>query len=146
MSMRAYEDIKEMLCDEIDEIARKGEISAGDLEALYKLTDTIKNIDKIVMLEEDGGYSQAGDWEAMGRGRFGDDFARNSYDDGGNSYRGQRRDSMGRYSRARDGRRGYSRDGGKDDMMEHVDMMMEVASTPEEREAVKRFKKQLENL
>ena len=61
-------ELKEKLCEELEEIARKPEMSAGDLEAAHKLTDTIKNIDKIEMLEEDGGYSRAGDWEADMRG------------------------------------------------------------------------------
>ena len=44
----------------------------------------------------------------------------------------------------RGGRRGgYSRSGG---LMEHVDMMMDEAETDEQREAVRRFKKQLENM
>ena len=63
MSMKAYEDIKNQLCDELEEIARKGEMSAGDLETVHKLTDTIKNILKIEMLEidqysRDEGYSE----------------------------------------------------------------------------------------
>lgn len=39
-------------------------MSAGDLEAVHKLTDTIKNIDKIEMLEADGYSNNGGDWEA----------------------------------------------------------------------------------
>ena len=81
-------ELKEKLCDELDEIARKPEMGAGDLEIIHKLTDTIKNIDKIEMMKEDGGYSQVGDWEIEGR----------AYNRG-NSYRGRKRDSMGRYSR-----------------------------------------------
>ena len=45
--MRGLHEIKEMLCKELEEYARKGELSAGSLDALHKLTDTIKNIDKI---------------------------------------------------------------------------------------------------
>lgn len=154
MSMRALDELREKFCDELDEIARKDEMSAGDLEAVHKLTDTIKNIDKICIMDEDGGYSQAGDWEA--RGHFGDRYARErGYNEDGNSYAGRHRDSMGRYSRegrggdySRRGRggRGYSRDGGKEEMMEHVEILMDAATTEEERQAVKRFKKQLEDL
>ena len=43
-------ELKEKLCEELEEIARKPEMSAGDLEAAHKLTDTIKNIDKIEMM------------------------------------------------------------------------------------------------
>ena len=45
-------ELKEKLCEELKEIARKGELGAGDLEIVHKLTDTIKNLDKIEMLEE----------------------------------------------------------------------------------------------
>ena len=49
-------ELKEKLCEELEEIARKPEMGAGDLELIHKLTDTVKNIDKIVMLEEGDGY------------------------------------------------------------------------------------------
>lgn len=151
MGKSMYE-LRDKLCDELDKVARKSDIGAGDLELAHKLTDTIKNIDKISIMEEDGGYSQAGDWEA--RGRFGDQYAREG-GEGGNSYAGRRRDSMGRYSRA-DGmyddgmstrrgmsRRGYSRAG---DLMDHVDMMMDEAETDEQRDMIRRFKKQLQDV
>ncbi len=145
MGKSMYE-LRDKLCEELDEVARKPEMGAGDLELAHKLTDTIKNIDKICIMDEGGGYSQAGDWEA--RGRFGDQYARDGYNEGGNSYR-RNRDSMGRYSRDdgyRDGNsmrgRRYSRGG----MMEHVDAMMEEADTEEQREAIRRFKKQLKEM
>lgn len=145
MGKSMYE-LRDKLCDELDEVARKPEMGAGDLELAHKLTDTIKNIDKITIMEETSEYSQAGDWEA--RGRFGDQYAREGYNEGGNSYR-RNRDSMGRYSRDdgyRDGNsmrgRRYSRGG----MMEHVDAMMEEADTDEQREAIRRFKKQLKEM
>ena len=135
--MEYMHELKEKLCDELDEIARKGELGAGDLEIIHKLTDTIKNLDKIDMLEDGGGYSQAGDWEIEGR----------AYNRG-NSYARRKRDSMGRYSR--DGRmmpnRIYSRDGGKDRMIEHLDAMMDEASTDKEREAIRRFMAQIEKV
>ena len=76
MSMKALYEIKDMLCAELDEIGKKGEISAGDLETVHKLTDTIKNIDKITMLEDDGysrdeDYSRDGEWAANMRGNYG---------------------------------------------------------------------------
>ena len=116
-------ELKDKLCRELDEIARKPEMSAGDLETVHKLTDTIKNLDKIEILE-DGGYSRDGDWEMEGRGSY----------ERGASYRGRKRDSMGRYSR--DGRYGptarmYSRADAKDDMMAKLEDMMGSASEQE---------------
>lgn len=128
-------ELKEKLCDELKEIAKKGELGAGDLEIVHKLTDTIKNLDKIEMLE-DSGYSQAGDWEMEGRGSY----------NRGSSYRGRKRDSMGRYSRdGRGGRGGYSRHDAKEAMMEQMEMLMEQAGSEREREAIRRCMGQLEN-
>lgn len=128
-------ELKDKLCKELDEIARKPEMGAGDLEIIHKLTDTIKNLDKIEMLE-DSGYSQAGDWEADMRGTYGR----------GSSYRGRKRDSMGRYSReGRGGRGGYSRHDAKEAMMEQMEMLMDQAGSEREREAIRRCMGQLEN-
>lgn len=91
--MRHIAELKEMLCRELDEIAEKGVLSSGDLETVDKLAHSIKNLDKIRMME--GEYSNSGgDWTA--RGTYGGG-GRMHYD---TSYRGRRRDSMGRYSRA----------------------------------------------
>ena len=61
--MEKLYDLKDKLCDNLDksyeEIRRNpGRLSSGDLEYVRMLTDTIKNIGKIEMLEEEGGYSQ----------------------------------------------------------------------------------------
>lgn len=74
MGKKAMYDLRDMLCEELDEIARKGELGTGDLEIVHKLTDTIKNIDKIETLEEgdySGRYSRGGDWDADMRGTYG---------------------------------------------------------------------------
>ena len=136
--MEYLQKIKENLCGELEELAMKPEMSAGDLETIHKLTDTIKNIDKIAMLEDGDGYSQAGDWEMEGRGSY--------YH--GSSYRGRKRDSMGRYSR--DGRysstgRMYSRAEAKDDMMAKLEDMMDHASE-QERTILRQAMEQLEKV
>lgn len=139
--MKSLYDLKELLCKELDKISQKGELSAGTLETVHKLTDTIKNIDKIMMLEEDGEYSRAGgDWEARGsygRGmsRDGGSYARGgSYDDGGSyANRGKH------YVRAH-----YSRDDGKEYMMREMERIMGQAGTDEERNVIRRCMEQLE--
>lgn len=126
-----YDKLKNMLREELEEIERKGELSAGDLEAAHKLTDTIKNIVKICMLEDGEGYSEAVDGDGgYGRGV--------SYARGRGVRRGgrmnARRDSMGR----------YSRDDGRSEMMEHIEAALDAADD-KDREAIKRFMRQLEN-
>ena len=105
--MKALDELREMCCDELDKMTQKakergGQMSPGDLETYHKLTDTIKNVDKIAMLEE-GGYSQddgysGGGWEA--RGDYSRTYRGNNNSYRGTSYAGRHRDSMGRYSRA----------------------------------------------
>ena len=152
--MHYMHDLKDLLCTELEDYAEKGKksgkMSMGDLDSIHKLTDTVKNILKIDMLESESGYSEDGAY--MGEGRI----YGTSYDDGmrrgaGYSYdrgRGRyaKRDSMGRYSRddgymRRDGRGmrdGYSRDDGKAYMMEQLEDMMENAEKPAEKEALRR--------
>lgn len=134
MDMKAMHDLREMLCRELDKIAKKGELTAGGLEMTHKLTDTIKNIDKIMMLEEeDGGYSERRD--SMGRYSRDDGRHSRNYDDG-SSYRSRRGTHYvrGHYSRddgmgggMREMRGRYSRGDGKDQMLHELGEMMEDA-------------------
>lgn len=72
MAKRTMQDLKDMLCRELDEYAVKGKIAGGDLQAIHLLTDTIKNIGKIEMIDE--GYSGDDDGgRSYGRGSYGDD-------------------------------------------------------------------------
>ena len=152
--MHYMHDLKDLLCAELEDYAEKGKksgkMSMGALESIHKLTDTVKNILKIDLMESDDGYSEDGTY--MGEGRI----YGTSYDDGmrrgvGYSYargRGRyaKRDSMGRYSRddgsmrhdGRGMRDGYSREEGKAYMMEQLEDMMEDAEKPAEKEALRR--------
>lgn len=120
--MKHLEDLRETLCRELNEIAEKGELSAGDLETVDKLTHTLKNLDKIMM---GGEYSNAGDWYAMGN--YGRDGYRVDYRDG-TSYRGRKRDSMGRYSRT----------DAKEEISDKLRRMMDDAPDSRTREALEK--------
>lgn len=133
--MKNLEKIKDKLMGELDELARKPEMSAGDLETIHKLTDTVKNIDKICMYEdtEYSGDYDGGMWEAMGsyengsrggnRGGMG-----NGRSNRGSSYARRRRDSMGR----------YSRDDGEEEMLEQLKEMMHETDDSRVKSAIKR--------
>ena len=109
--MKALYDLKDKLCAELDEIAAKPNMSTGDLETVHKLTDSIKNIDKIMKLEDESGYSRAGGWET--RGTYG-----YPYDDRGSSYmrRGEH------YVRGH-----YSRDDARQHMITELQDMLRTA-------------------
>ena len=155
--MHYMHDLKDLLCAELEDYAEKGKksgkMSMGDLDSIHKLTDTVKNILKIDMLEDESGDSEDGAY--MGEGRiYGTSY--DGYDRGTSYARGRgryaKRDSMGRYSSrgmsydddmiyARGSRgvnRGYSRDDGKAYMMEQLEDMMEDAEKPAEKEALRR--------
>lgn len=137
--MEYIEKIKKILCKELDEYGMRNKFSMSDVDTIHKLTDTIKNLDKIAMLE-DGGYSERMEYLP--------------YMDGSSYARGRRgnvkRDSMGRYSsdmhddysNAKMDRR-YSRDDAKDHMMNKLGEMMEDAD-PKEREALKECMRAIE--
>lgn len=141
--------IKEMLMKELYEYEDKakksnGKLSAGDLETIHKLTDTVKNIDKIEMLEDSDGYS--GDTDFMGEGRmYGTSYrSGNSYNSnggqGGSSYargrgRNARRDSRGR----------YSSDSAKESLIEKLEEAMDEAESEQDREKIRRVIMQIEN-
>ena len=109
--MEILYDLKDLLCEELEKIVKKRDINPGELEMAYKAVDIIKDIATIEAMEE---YDY-------------------SYDDDGMSYRGAKRDSMGRYSRRGrrsydDGRmmpmdRGYSGAETKEHLMHEIDEM-----------------------
>lgn len=142
--MEYIEKIKKMLCKELDEYAMKSKLSMADVDAIHTLTDSVKNLDKIAMLENDGsydGYSEMREYPYMG----GSSYAR-----GRGRY--AKRDSMGRYSsddrmtddysEERMDRR-YSRDDAKDHLMNKISDAIENAD-PNEREILKKCMRELE--
>lgn len=134
--MEFYYDLKKKLCKELEEIADKRELSAGDLEVVDKLTHSIKSIVTIMAMDDSGysyndGYSGARRRDSMGR------YADGEYDDG---YSG-RRYSDGGYS----GRR-YSRDEGKSHMVQQFEKLMDDASSQEEREVLQSAINRLKNM
>lgn len=146
-----YEDLEEMcevLADELNKTNEKleksgGQMSAGDLEYVNKLTHSIKSIKTtMAMIEaEDDGYSNNDMSYEDGRSY------RNSYNRGG-SYRGSsyargrgsnaRRDSRGRYSS-----RGYSMDEG---MVAELHELMEDAPDEKTRMEFQKFIRKIEQM
>lgn len=136
MHMKDYDKLKDALCEELEKIAKEGRITASNLEAVHKLTDTIKNIAKIEMLEgEDDGYSEARYGGLRGNSSYADG-RRRMIDDDGMSYANRR---GSHYVRGH-----YSMDDGRDYMLERVEELMEDAD-PKSKEILKRAVKQLEN-
>ena len=129
MGWKAMENLRELLCKELDEYKTKDKLGMSDLEIVNKITDTIKNIDKIEMLEDEGGgysksdgmrYARDAEWDARGTYARGNSYARR-----GEHY------VRGHYSRDDDDysqRRMYSRDDAKMEIIGQIEDMMHDAS------------------
>ena len=133
--MQTYYEVKEMLREELEKIVKKGELSAGSLDTVDKLLNSIKNSCKIIMYEEysEDGYSYADATHDMAiysraRGR------------GSNA----RRDSRGRYSSARGHVPGYSYADDKSEKMEILQEMREAAQTDDERRVIDKLMRRME--
>lgn len=137
--MKVYDQIKDMLCDELEEIAKKKELTSSNLDVIDKAVDIVKDIATIKAMEQEypsEGYSQDG----YSNGYY-PRYPIYMYDDGmshdGHSFaRGRgsnaRRDSMGRYA---DGR---SYDGYSGDTKEELRQLMSRATNDREREAIRK--------
>lgn len=128
--MHAIYELKEMLCEELEEYGRKGELTAGALDVVDKLAHTIKNIDKII--EENEEYSsrsyRGGESRRSYRGSY-----RGSYERG----RGSNAQRESRYSSE------YSRDG---DMVDRLRDLMNTAPDERTRQEIQRLITKMEQM
>lgn len=130
---KSMEEIKRMLCKELDELADKGEMSPGDLDVLYKLVVAKEKLLRIEELEEDLGYSEDGEWSAEGS------YGRGNSYQGGSSYGRGRSYARGSYAGARRDSRGrYSRDG-ESVKAKLMDMMNSGEFTSSQRQTLQRM-------
>jgi hypothetical protein len=133
--MHELYQLKEMLLDELGEIGSKGELTAGSLETVEKLSTSIKNICEIVEdMEEEGEYSMRG----------GSNYYSYEGGQGGGSSRYSRRRSGGRYSReGQGGGENYMRGGrysrNSEDMAMRLEQMMQEAPDEATRQEFQRL-------
>ena len=103
-----------------------GELSAGDLEYLDKLTHTMKSLKTtIAMIETEDGHSG---YYMGGRYYYDNDMPME-----GRNGRSNARGGRGSYAR------GYSRDDAKEDFIEEIEELMEKAPDMETRQKFERF-------
>ena len=161
--MKSIEGILKLAENEFDAIVNNGKFrSREEIDSVYKLMDIVKDAHCIWKYEEEeeSGYSEMGgsyDGSYEGGSYRGGRSYRGSYDGGMSMARGRgpgdRRDSMGRYSRdgSYDGgsyrgsyRGGYSRADAKQDYIEELHEMMEKAPDDQARQSIQRMIQQME--
>ena len=118
-----YEELKEMLHKELKEVTRKGELTAGSLDVIDKLTHSLKSLSAL-----EGGASHRSSYgsynsyarygrDGDGDGRYSEDNFRYSQDRGRNSY-------------------DYSRDAATDAMRHKLEAMMKEPVSEDTRLAL----------
>lgn len=138
--MHKMEELRDMLINELERCTKKGELSAGSLDVIDKLTHSIKSIDTIMAME-DAGYSNEGGNYSMRGGRYsGENY---SYARGRNA----KRDSMGRYSRDSYGyNRGYSRDDAKSELMDALNEVSESTNDSKMKRMIQNWMNEAESM
>ena len=133
--LQMYENLHDMLEQEISKIQSKGELDPQSLDNLDKLMRTVKNTDKCI--DREGGSQSYGN--RMSYGRY-DMMPMESY--------GMERDRDGRFSRDnfrdssfRGGSYGQSYEYSRDNapLMQRLETMMNEARNDSERQAIKDF-------
>lgn len=119
-------ELYDILCDELEKITAKGELTAGSLDAVDKIVDIMKDMEEM-------GYS--GDGNMMGRSY------NRSY---GRSYRGSY--NRGSYAQRRDSRGRYSRDYSRHDIVEQLEDIMEQAPNEQSRREIERLIMKMEQM
>ena len=170
---RMFEELKENIKQELRALSKE-EMTRESLDAIYKLSESLKAVQTIEAMEEQGysknnynhGNSNArssyeNDSSYERGGSYEGSYNRGSYDGGsydnspergnsrdGGSYarRGRDGDGDGRYNENSNGNyRGYSRHTSKEHMIQKLEMMMQEASTDKERDAIMRCMEQLDS-
>lgn len=134
--MHRLEEFKQMLMRELEDIAKKGELSAGSLDAVDKLTHSIKSICYIIdAMDEDEGSSGA-----RGRGRNAKRDSMGRYSNDGMMYDERSYENRGGNMPNRSGR--YSRD--NDEIMEQLRELEMNAEDGEMKRMIRKWIKQAE--
>jgi hypothetical protein len=153
MDAKTKETLRAMLCEEIEEIAKKGNLTRESLDILKDLIETEKNIGKIEHYDDEkkmkeglvpyeGGYSQRkyyidADYQpsmGMSYAPMGNSYARGRtvYDVDSNSYMYMEP----QHSMA--GMRGMSRTGSKEEMVKELHEMMNETTDAKVKEAIQK--------
>ena len=113
MDAKMIEKLKDKLCEELENVSRKSQMTSGDLDSVHKLIVSIEKLMKIEKLDDGEHSHRGGNWNARGsydngsygngsygNGSYGNgSYDSGSYDDGSYANRGMHY-VRGHYSRA----------------------------------------------
>lgn len=146
--MQEFDNVKDMVYCEIDEISHQGKLDMNSVKVLGELVDILKDIGSIEMFEE-GINIQEDDYS------YGGSYGRNNgysqrrmpiYYNDGNSYGNSYRNNRNNYPiRGNNNRYGYSRDDAKEHMIQKLEHLMNEAQDEQDKQAIQRLINQMES-
>lgn len=118
--MESLYRLEDLICDQIDQIVEKNDITPTELERAYKAVDIVKDIETIAAMKEYDSYDSYDDDMSYARnrdsmGRYSSRRGRRSYDSGNYSSRRSYNNRMMPMDR------GYSGDDSKEHMMQKIE-------------------------
>lgn len=131
------------LCKILEDMDQKKDLSVSDVQIIDWVTHAKKSM--LCIEEMEGGYSEDGG----GSSRRSYRSSYNGMSGEGGSNRSSRRssykrDSMGRYARE-GGSYGYSRDGGRYEMIDQLEVMLEQAQDEQTKQSIQKLIRELES-
>ena len=137
--MQEFDNIKDMIYCEIDDISHQGKLDMNTVKVLSELVDILKDVGSIEMFEE--GINIQDDDYNYSRG-YSQRRMPVYYNDNGNSY-GYRNNRNSGYSRR--GRSEYSRESSKDHMINKLHELMMEANNQSDKDSIQRLIDQMES-
>lgn len=117
------EKLKDKLCEELENVSRKSQMTSGDLDNVHKLIVSIEKLMKIEKLDDGEHSHRGGNWNARGSYNNGS-YDNGSYDNG--SYDNGSYDNGSYANRGMHYVRGhYSRAEGSSMVKDHIRKMMD---------------------
>ena len=141
--MKDFDTIKGMIYDELDNISHNGQLTKETVCVIGELVDILKDIGSIEMFEENIYVEDNGMYHTYDeRGKsYSNRMPKNRYYDGSYRYGGGRNIGDGYHG----GYGGYSREDGKEHMINKLEQLMNEASDQKDKDAIRRLIDQMEH-
>lgn len=140
--MDAMNKLKDMVCLELEEISKKGKLTAQDLDIVNKLVVTKEKMLRTEQIEEEMGYSHDGGWTAHGNySRAG--YPRTAYPMGAYPMRAEGY-AMDPYEQSMRSGRNYSMNDGRNMMWDRLSEIMNDPNLNQQERAT--IKKAMESI
>ena len=146
--MHDFGIIKDMIYRELDDISNhSNQLNKDCVETIGELVDILKDVGQIEMFEQSSfGYDDRADgYSRDGNGMSGNSYGRYYFDDGRGYMNNSYGNNMG-YRRSSGYRgRGYSRDDGKQYMIQELENLMHEASDEHDKQEIRRLVEKMKN-